>query len=180
MESFMDQNKQYPYQVETGLDDDTSSVQQVSVGQLRRLVRLLDESDVSEVEVKLAHEQMHLVLRKAKVQVGSEAGDYSLLMAAGSEHAEVSSEVGVTDAKHTIVAPLVGIFHSWGKPKGGPAIAVGDHVKVAQLVGTIQSLNVINEVECTIAGRVVEILVQDGQPVEYGQPLVSIDSSEEA
>jgi acetyl-CoA carboxylase biotin carboxyl carrier protein len=180
MESSMDQNNQYPYKVETDFDKDSSSAQQVSVGQLRRLVRLLDESDVSEIEVKQAHEGMHLVLRKAKVQVGGEAGEYSVLMATGSQSEGSSSEVGVTDVKHTIAAPLVGIFHTWGKPKGGPVITVGDHVKVGQLVGTIQSLNVINEVESTIAGRVIEILVQDGQPVEYGQPLVSIDSSEEA
>lgn len=176
----MGQNKQRPYKVETGLDEDTSTAQQVSVEQLRRLVRLLDESEISEIEVKLAPERMHLMLRKAKAQVAGEASDYSMLMAAESQAAVSSSEVGITDAKHTIVAPLVGIFHTWGKPKGGPVIAVGDHVKVGQLVGTIQSLNVINEVECTIAGRVIEILVQDGQPVEYGQPLVNIDSSEEA
>ena len=59
-------------------------------------------------------------------------------------------------------------------------IALGDRIRVGQLVGTIQSLNVLNEVESTIAGNVIEILAQDGQPVEYGQPLVVIDSSEEA
>jgi biotin carboxyl carrier protein len=49
-------------------------------------------------------------------------------------------------------------------------------VKAGQLVATIQSLNVINEVESPVEGRVVEILVQDGQPVEYGQPLMMIDT----
>ena len=53
-------------------------------------------------------------------------------------------------------------------------------MKVGQVVGTIQSLNVINEVESLVAGRVVEIFVQEGQPVEYGQPLMTIDSSQEA
>lgn len=176
----MDQNNQYPHQVETSSGEGTSSAQQVSVGQLRRLVRLLDESEVSEIEVKLVPERMHLVLRKAKAQVVGESGDYSMVMSADSQAAGSSTDVGVTDVKHIIVAPLVGVFHTWGKPKGGPVIAVGDHVKVGQLVGTIQSLNVINEVECTVGGRVSEILVQDGRPVEYGQPLVIIDSSEEA
>ena len=175
----MDQNKQYPYKVENGFAEDTPSAQLVSVGQLRRLVRLLDESDISEVEVKLTQENMHLVLRKAIVQGANENSEYSVLMTPGSQQTESSADIGVTDVKHTIVAPLVGIFHTWGKPKGGPVIALGDHVKVGQLVGTIQSLNVINEVECTIAGDVIEILVQDGQPVEYGQPLVIIDSSSE-
>jgi biotin carboxyl carrier protein len=55
-------------------------------------------------------------------------------------------------------------------------VAVGDRVKEGQLVGTIQSLNVLNEVETSVAGRVVEIHVQDGQPVEYGQLLMTIDT----
>jgi len=54
---------------------------------------------------------------------------------------------------------------------------MGDRVKAGQLVGTIESLNVLNEVETAVAGRVVEIFVQDGQPVEYGQVLMTIDSS---
>jgi len=65
------------------------------------------------------------------------------------------------------------------KPKGGALVAVGDRVKAGQLVGTIESLNVLNEVETTAAGRVVEIFVQDGQPVEYGQVLMAIDNSVE-
>jgi biotin carboxyl carrier protein len=77
-----------------------------------------------------------------------------------------------------VVAPLVGIFHPWLKPRGGTLVAVGDRVKIGQLVGTIESLNVFNEVETTVAGRVVEVHVQDGQPVEYGQVLVTIESAE--
>jgi len=79
-----------------------------------------------------------------------------------------------------VVATLVGIFHTWSRPKGNALVAVGDLVKIGQPVGTIQSLNVINEVESLVAGKVVEITVQDGQPVEYGQPLMIIDTVEEA
>jgi biotin carboxyl carrier protein len=52
---------------------------------------------------------------------------------------------------------------------------VGDRIKVGQIVATIESLNVINEVEAVVAGHVVEILVQNGEPVEYGQPLMIIE-----
>ena len=65
-------------------------------------------------------------------------------------------------------------------PKGGTLVAVGDIVKAGQLVGTIQSLNVMNEVETSKAGRVVDILVQEGQAVEYGQHLMTIDNAEGA
>jgi biotin carboxyl carrier protein len=80
--------------------------------------------------------------------------------------------------RHRVTAPLVGVFHPWLKPRGGTLVAVGDRVKAGQLVGTIESLNVFNEVETSVAGRVVEIHAQDGQPVEYGQVLVTIEIAE--
>ncbi len=145
----------------------------MSVEQLRRLVRLLDRSDVFELELRRASAGTRLVLRKA-------SGPPAPLMAppAGAEVQGPSAPRGET--KHFISAHLVGYFHAWARPRGGALVAVGDRVKKGQLVATIQSLNVINEVESTVAGRVVEILVQEGQPVEYGQHLMVIDGSEGA
>jgi acetyl-CoA carboxylase biotin carboxyl carrier protein len=152
-------------------DDATANV--ISIEQLQRLVRLLDNSDVSELELKRGGEGTHLVLRKAKAP---ESNEHS------SERQYVPATVKVPSAEephkteHKVLARLVGTFHTWAKPKGGALVAVGDRVKAGQLVGTIESLNVLNEVETTVAGHVVEILVQEGQPVEYGQLLMTIDS----
>jgi acetyl-CoA carboxylase biotin carboxyl carrier protein len=174
----MDSNRQYPQEPST---EKSGHVEQVSTVQLQHLVHLLDRSDVSEIEVKRPQEGMHLVLRKTKASAQYATDDYQVLASSsnGAASAEHESSVPSFDTKHTVIAPLVGIFHSWAKPKGKPVVAIGDRVKIGQLVGTIQSLNVISEVESHIAGRVAELLVQDGQPVEYGQHLVIIDSSEE-
>ncbi len=154
-----------------GVEADGSSF--VSVEQLQRLVRLLDRSDVSELELKRAEDGTRLVLRKAK------ATDEVAAVVAPQVIAPVASapdvEAAAAEVKSMIVAPLVGIFHPWAKPRGKALVTVGDHIKVGQIVATIESLNVINEVEAGVAGRVAEILVQNGQPVEYGQPLMSIE-----
>ena len=153
-------------------DDATANV--ISIEQLQRLVRLLDNSDVSELELKQAGEGTHLVLRKAKAPDSSKnPGERQYVPAPLNSPV---TEVPDKKIKHKVLAPLVGTFHTWAKPKGGALVAVGDRVKAGQLVGTIESLNVLNEVETTVAGRVVEILVQEGQPVEYGQVLMTIDS----
>jgi|SRR5579884_4181903 acetyl-CoA carboxylase biotin carboxyl carrier protein len=176
MEASMDGNRPYSYNGGVHPDREQEANELVSVEQLRRLVQLLDRSDVSELEVKRAGEGMRLVLRKAKMPEHVEQGSSGL-----SIPLTTSSEAATaTETKQQIVAPLVGIFHSWAKPKGGALVAIGDMVKVGQLVATIQSLNVINEVESSLEGRVVEILVQDGQPVEYGQPLITLDTREGA
>lgn len=177
----MDGNSRYSYNVESQQDtqedvrEDVGGNGHINIGQVQRLIRLLDNSDVSEVEIRRADEGMRLVLRKAKVSEGVGEGEYPVGTLASGEAGEETS----AETKRIVTAPLVGIFHTWGKPKGKALVAPGDQVKIGQLLGTIQSLNVINEVESPVAGRVIEILVQDGQAVEYGQQLITIESSEE-
>jgi len=172
----MDGNRHNP-SIDTGngsLLQDTNAASVISIEQLQHLVRLLDNSDVSELELKRAAEGARLVLRKVQAPESSGQSFEGQFIPATSDTA-LATEPGETE--HKVVAPLVGTFHVWAKPKGGALVAVGDYVKAGQLVGTIESLNVLNEVESAIAGRVVEIFVQDGQPVEYGQVLMAIDSS---
>ncbi len=154
------------------------STRVISIEQLQHLVRLLDSSDVSELELKRAAEGIRLVLRKVKLPENSDQSPGSQYVRPTSNAADnVAPAASPKETEHKVVAPFVGTFHVWAKPKGGTLVAVGDRVKAGQLVGTIQSLNVLNEVETSVAGRVVEIFVQDGQPVEYGQLLMTIDGS---
>lgn len=151
---------------------DSASV--ISIEQLQHLVCLLDKSDVSELELRRAGEGTRLVLRKVKApESGYQPASYVPSAIADS----VAHEAAPKETEHKVLAPFVGTFHVWVKPRGGALVAMGDRVKAGQLVGTIESLNVLNEVETAAAGRVVEIFVQDGQPVEYGQVLMTIDSS---
>lgn len=173
---------------ESSGDGEQSGDERISIEQLQRLVQLLDKSDVSEIELKRANGDMRLVLRKAKADEASvSVAAPTLLSSQQSMNGMVNSLLSagnapqaapVVDTLHRVTAPLVGVFHVWAKPKGGALVAVGDKVREGQLVGTIQSLNVMNEVETQFAGRVVDILVQEGQPVEYGQHLMTIDSAE--
>lgn len=150
----------------------------INIEQLQRLVRLLDQSSVSELELKHIEEGTRLVLRKAKADLNTSMQDGSLLSTPiiAPEMNEESDAIP-TEIEHKIVAHLVGIFHVWARPRGGALVAVGDRVKEGQLVGIIESLNVFNEVESPVAGHVAEIFVQEGQPVEYGQLLMTIAST---
>jgi acetyl-CoA carboxylase biotin carboxyl carrier protein len=158
----------------TSLSQDDTTANVISIGQLQHLVRLLDNSDVSELELRRAREGIHLILRKAKAPESNNDGIEGQLVPAA---VNVLPADMPEETEHKVLAPLVGTFHTWAKPKGGTLVAVNDRVKAGQLVGTIESLNVLNEIEAAVAGRVVEIFVQDGQPVEYGQLLMTIDSS---
>jgi acetyl-CoA carboxylase biotin carboxyl carrier protein len=160
----------------SGMSQEDNSLNLISIEQLQRLVRALDRSEVSELELRRVDEGTRLILRKVQAP---ESNDHSIEDQFVLAARKTATAADPEETEHKVVAPIVGTFHVWAKPKGGALVAVGDHVKAGQLVGTIQSLNVLNEVETTVAGRVVEIFVQDGQPVEYGQVLMTINSSVE-
>src|SRR5579863_5716436 len=176
---------EFPYEIDAE-QETASSHRLVSIEQLQRLVRALDNSDVSELELQREADGMYLALRKVKASEMNVPAEGGLVVTATNGVAlPLAAEMPApkeqeTQTEHKILAPLVGTFHVWAKPRGGTLVAVGDRVKAGQLVGTIQSLNVLNEVETSVAGRVVEVHVHDGQPVEYGQTLLTIDSTEGA
>ncbi|WP_153450936.1 acetyl-CoA carboxylase biotin carboxyl carrier protein [Streptomyces smaragdinus] len=79
---------------------------------------------------------------------------------------------------HRECAPLVGTFYVAPAPTAPPFVQVGDQVEKGQQLGIIEAMKLMNPVEATRSGRVVEVLVADGEPVEYGQPLVLLATDE--
>lgn len=146
----------------------------LSIAEIRQLVSLLDSSDICELVVEQEETAMKLVLRKPVPEVVSLA---DVDVSETDEFAVVSDEDATTSSSATSVrATLVGIYRSSMAPGGKPLVKVGDSVKPGQIVAAIEALNVVNEVEATTAGKVADILVTDGQPVEYGQPLLTIEA----
>jgi acetyl-CoA carboxylase biotin carboxyl carrier protein len=81
---------------------------------------------------------------------------------------------GTAPAAAHVRAPLVGVFYQAPAPGERPFVAVGDHVKVGQQVGLIEAMKMMVPVESEVAGRITEILVADGEAVEYDRPLVAV------
>lgn len=74
-----------------------------------------------------------------------------------------------------IAAPMVGTFYRAPTPKDAPYVEEGDVIQVGDRVGIIEAMKMMNEIESDVAGRVVRVLVENGQPVEYGQPLMILE-----
>ncbi|MDO3705263.1 acetyl-CoA carboxylase biotin carboxyl carrier protein [Micromonospora sp. C28SCA-DRY-2] len=82
---------------------------------------------------------------------------------------------GADGARGTVRSPIVGTFYRAPEPGAAPFVAVGDLVRPGQVVGIVEAMKLMNEVTADRAGRVVELLAEDGQPVEYDQPLVALE-----
>ncbi len=132
---------------------------------LKRLVRLVEENDISELEIR----RWGTTVRIAK---GS-AGTTARLNPANSPVLETTrvSEEKRSEELLPITSPMVGTFYRSPTPEAPPYVEAGDFVKPGKVVCIIEAMKLMNEIESEVSGEVVQILVKNEEPVEYGQEL---------
>ena len=141
--------------------------------EIRRLADLLRDYGLTEVEVE--REGVRVRLRREPAAVAAPSvGAVASAPAAASP--AVSAEAGAREAHLlTVEAPMVGTFYRSPSPDAQPFVRDGDRVKKGQVVCIIEAMKLMNEIESKVAGRVVKVLVENAQPVEYGQPLFLLE-----
>ena len=139
----------------------------MNVKEIRALLELLREYDLAEIEVEREGERLKLRREPAARPAGA-APAAPAPAAAGA----VSEPRGTALA---IEAPMVGTFYRAAAPEAAPFVRPGDPVKKGQVVCIIEAMKLMNEIESKVAGRVTKVLVENGQPVEYGQPLFLVE-----
>jgi acetyl-CoA carboxylase biotin carboxyl carrier protein len=172
------------------------SVPGIDLGQLERLLSFMSEHGLDEFEY--AHGDLRIRLKKAitppsaapsrALPAASEATLPGTLARAGTTSAESASTVASesptpapptspADDLHVIKSPIVGTFYAAPNPESGPFVKVGDTVQAGQTVCIIEAMKLMNEIEADITGEVARIMVENGQPVEYGEPLFALRPS---
>ncbi len=144
---------------------------QASITELaRQLAALLKELDLTEIEASIG--ELRLRLQRSRA-----AAVPSVAPGAPAEIAAPAPAVdsAATAKLITIEAPMVGTFYRASSPTAEAYVREGDVVKEGQILCIIEAMKLMNEIESKASGRIVKILVENGQPVEYGQPLVLID-----
>ncbi len=150
---------------------------------IRELLRLIAGGDIAEVLIERGDARVHIKRAIAQPQlmpvvpgtmphIAAPIAPFSQAAAplAAPAETEVEAETGII-----ITAPMVGTFYGSAAPKDPPYVRVGDEVRPGDVLGIIEAMKIMNEIECEIQGRVVQILAESGQPVEYGQPLMIIE-----
>lgn len=133
------------------------------VAKIEELIKVLQGSLTEEISVRKGDSLV--TIRKGAGKTGVRGASVGRV----SQEPDGDASEAQSNA-HIIRAPMVGIFHSPnGSPSQGAAVAVGD------VVGTIESMKLLNDVLSDASGVISEMLVEDGTPVEYGQPLCTVD-----
>jgi acetyl-CoA carboxylase biotin carboxyl carrier protein len=146
---------------------------------LKKLIDLVQESGIAELEITEGEEKVKIVKGGAVVvstpQAGALAGQPAVPAAPGTPVPAQAPPPAVEPEPgqegHVVKAPMVGTFYRSPSPDAKPFIEVGQAVKEGDTICIIEAMKLMNEIEADASGVVKAILVENGQPVEYGQPL---------
>ena len=139
----------------------------MDIKDLKSIYRFLKTTDIVELELEDS---------RGKVKIKRAGADTFIArppVLAATPEAPAKEEKS-TNIK-TITSPMVGTFYRSPSPEAPPFVEIGAMVKFGQAVCIIEAMKIMNEVESEVAGKIISVLVEDGQPVEYGEPLFHVE-----
>ena len=154
----------------------------MDIRKVKKLIELLEESGIAEIEISEGEESvrisrypqgqpapiMHYAAPPAPMQAAPAPAQIAAPPAAAAPAA-------ASKLDHTVTAPMVGTFYSAATPGAKPFVDIGSEVNVGDTLCIIEAMKMMNQIESDKAGRVTAVLVKNGDPVEFGQPLFIIE-----
>lgn len=146
----------------------------MDIRKVKKLIELLEESGIAEIEIKEGEE----AVRISRMPTGSAVVHALPQMAAAAPIAAPAAPAEAPKARpneHVVTAPMVGTFYASPTPGAKSFVEIGDEIKVGQVLCIIEAMKMMNQIEADRAGRITSIMARNGDPVEYGQPLFVIE-----
>ncbi|MDR7091920.1 MULTISPECIES: acetyl-CoA carboxylase biotin carboxyl carrier protein [Cellvibrio] len=156
----------------------------MDIRKIKKLIELLEESNIGELEIKEGEESVRIARNSGTTQYFSAPAPAGYAMPAAPAAAPASTPVATAAAApaaaapavtgHVVKSPMVGTFYRSPSPGSPSFIEVGKHVKAGDVICIIEAMKMMNQIEADKTGVIEAILVEDGNPVEFDQPLVTI------
>ena len=144
----------------------------MELDEIKHLIELLQETDIT--ELKIEQDGVKVKIKREKFAVPVQAS--SITPPSAFTEAKVERETTEESQKlATMTSPIVGMYYSSMSPEAPPLVEVGSRVIKGQVLCIIEAMKLMNEIECDTSGTISKILVENGQPVEYGEPLFMIE-----
>lgn len=154
----------------------------MDIRKVKKLIELLEESGISEIEIKEGEEAVRISRQQHNTVVMSnpyssmqQAPQMAMPAVADASLVPVTPLAKEQPRGHQVKSPMVGTFYRASSPGAKPFVEVGDQVAEGDTICIIEAMKMLNQIEADKAGKVTAILVENGQPVEFGQPLVVIE-----
>lgn len=150
----------------------------MDIRKVKKLIELLEESGIAEIEIREGEESVRISRHgQSGTQVVMQAAPHngSAPLAAAPAEPGTQATEPAAPAGHTVNAPMVGTFYQAAAPGTRPFVEIGQSVNVGDTLCVIEAMKIMNQIESDKAGVVKAMLVENGQPVEFGQPLFVIE-----
>jgi acetyl-CoA carboxylase biotin carboxyl carrier protein len=157
----------------------------MDIRKVKKLIELLEESNIDEIEIKEGEESVRISRNGAQAMTlaaAQAAPAYLQPLAPPQIPAPVPVAAAPTETAapaaqiegHALLSPMVGTFYSSPSPTSAAFVEVGQKVKVGEIICIVEAMKMMNQIEADKAGTIAAILVENGEPVEFDQPLFSI------
>jgi acetyl-CoA carboxylase biotin carboxyl carrier protein len=154
----------------------------MDIRKVKKLIELLEESGISEIEISEGEESVRIsrypkpgTVTMTQAPMLAPAPAAPAAAASPAPLATAATEAPPPIRGQQVTAPMVGTFYSGPAPGSKPFVEIGTEVKPGDTLCVIEAMKMMNQIESEFAGRVVSILVENGSPVEFGQPLFVIE-----
>jgi len=157
----------------------------MDIRKIKKLIELLEESGIAEIEIKEGEEALRISrMPVAATHAVPQVGHLGVLPAgAGVAAATASAALPAAESaapkpkpnEHVITAPMVGTFYASPSPGAKAFVEIGDEIKAGQVLCIIEAMKMMNQIEADKAGRITSVMAQNGDPVEFGQPLFVVE-----
>jgi acetyl-CoA carboxylase biotin carboxyl carrier protein len=168
---------------------DKREVKSMDLRKLKTLIDLVQESGIAELEVSEGEHRVRITRTVATPMTHMVAAAHGPMMAMPQAAVPISASAAAgapaiaqaapttepAATGHTVKSPMVGTFYRSGSPGGTPLVEVGKKVEKGEALCIIEAMKLMNEIEADVSGVVKAIMVENGQPVEFGQPLFVIE-----
>jgi len=148
----------------------------MDIRKVKKLMELLEQSGMSEIEIKEGEESVK-ISRYGNVPLMTPTISQqpaAMVTPSQVESTTTAANKGAEVSGDLISSPMVGTYYSAPSPSAKPFVTVGQHVNKGDTIGIIEAMKIMNQIEADHSGTVVEILVKDGEAVEFGQALIVI------
>lgn len=152
----------------------------MDIRKIKKLIELLEESNIGELEIKEGEESVRIARNSGTTQYFTAPQGFAAPAPAAAPAAApvaaapAAAPVAAVPSGHLVKSPMVGTFYRSPSPGSPSFIEVGKHVKAGDVICIIEAMKMMNQIEADKSGVIEAILVEDGSPVEYDQPLVTI------
>jgi acetyl-CoA carboxylase biotin carboxyl carrier protein len=147
----------------------------MDIRKVKKLIELLEESDVAEIEIHEGEESVRISRASTAVVAPMAAPVAAAPVAAPAPAAAAPAAAEPEVQGHAVRSPMVGTFYASPSPDASAFVKEGDTVSAGQTLCIIEAMKILNQIESDKAGKITKILVENGQPVEFDQPLFIIE-----